>query len=222
MVARAVVRALFALVLTSIPAFPNSQACAVRFAAYDPVGKPIEVSVQRVAPESDPSVDLLTASKQAVWLTEANTTVHFAVPSIVGRTFTVQLLLSQKESKTMRVAVMQCPQRVSIRWGEVSDQFGDFAFSEVRGRVTGCATRGDWWVRAMPMFGGATEAGYRIFEGVVEEDGAFRLAGHLSGERHILVIGKGRHALKVTEFDFGVGKVNPPLLIDMQGSCPSK
>jgi hypothetical protein len=214
-----VVKVLFILLSISVPMWSNSKACEVRFAAYDPVGEAVGVAVLAVAPESDPSVNLLRTAKKAIWLSNADTTINFLVPSIVSRAFTVELVVRQTERRRMRVVVMQCPQRISIRVGELADQFGDFSFSEISGRVTGCDTRGDWWVRAMPMFGGTTETGYRIFEGMIKEDGAFRLAGHLSGERHILVIGREKSVLRVTTFNFIVGGKNRALHIDMGGAC---
>jgi hypothetical protein len=88
----------------------------------------------------------------------------------------------------------------------------------MRGRITGCPTAGDWWVRVMPMFGVFRD--FLPHEGYVSpKDGSFTVSGSMRGERHLVAIGRGREALKVLGFDVVEGGRNDVGVIDLSTVC---
>ncbi len=112
---------------------------------------------------------------------------------------------------------MQCPQRVSLRFG-VADAYGDVSFQTVRGRLSGCKFTGDWWIRAMPMFG--TYSPPMPVEGWIQEDGSFSISGQMDGERYIVIIGKAKSPLKTVGIDVTAGRAADAGVIDMSSACP--
>jgi hypothetical protein len=112
---------------------------------------------------------------------------------------------------------MQCPQRVSIRFGS-SEAYGDFGFETLHGRVHGCSFEGDWWIRAMPMFGSAPSQG--SLDGAVELDGKFMMSGQIEGQRMLLVIGKDKQPVKAVALNFTAGEANDVGDIDLAAVCP--
>jgi hypothetical protein len=78
---------------------------------------------------------------------------------------------------------------------------------------------GDWWLRAMPMFGGHEER--TAYEGYVHpSDATFALTAGLFGERHLLVLGHGKFPVKTFSVDVTVGTKNDVGVIDLSATCP--
>lgn len=87
------------------------------------------------------------------------------------------------------------------------------------GHLSGCEFTGDWWVRAMPMFGPPGEAW--AYDGHIRSNGDFTLGGKMPGVRHMLVVGKGKQAIKVVALDVAVGITrNDAGNIELGGTCP--
>jgi hypothetical protein len=112
---------------------------------------------------------------------------------------------------------MQCPQRASIRVGE-SELYGDVLYVTIRGRASGCRFSGDWWIRAMPMFG--TSSSQPALDGYIQQDGTFALSGQMQAERHLVVFGRDKQPVKAIGVDVTVGKDNDVGIVDLAGSCP--
>ena len=123
-----------------------------------------------------------------------------------------------------QVELVACRQRTSLQFGEL-DSGGDAAGSTILGRITKCRLQGDWWVRVMPMFGadwGNRPHGPPVcHDGHVRlTDGSFVITGAMRGERHILVVGRGRDTVKVVGIDVVAGGQNPLGDIDLTDACP--
>ena len=117
------------------------------------------------------------------------------------------------------LVISSCQQRTSLRVGEKDTNF-DVMGSMIEGRIGGGQVDGDWWIRAMPMFGGHNERS--VYEGFIHPtDGSFSLTAHMRGERHILIVGKGRHPLTAIGVDVtaGGGKTDVGVL-DLSAKCP--
>ena len=137
--------------------------------------------------------------------------------SALGRAVVVTLSAPSGVSLTERVFLMNCPQRVSFRYGN-AEGYGDVGFQAVSGRLTGCQFVGDWWVRGLPMFGQSSHV--TVPEGYVQSDGVFSVVGAMSGSRHLFVIGKGRDAVKVISANLLEARTNNLGVIDLAGACP--
>jgi hypothetical protein len=121
----------------------------------------------------------------------------------------------------MRVALMHCQQRMSVEYGGIREGLGtgDVRWSRISGKITGCKLVGDWWIRAVPMFGSHDSP--VIHEGFINlSDGVFSIVSTIHGERHIIVIGRDKEPLKVLGFDAAEGGRNDIGVIDMRDSCP--
>jgi hypothetical protein len=85
------------------------------------------------------------------------------------------------------LVLASCQQRTSMRIGQNDTNF-DVMSSTIKGRIIGCQVDSDWWIRAMPMFGGHNDRS--VYEGFLQTDGSFSLIAQMRGERHILIVGK--------------------------------
>ena len=70
----------------------------------------------------------------------------------------------------------------------------------------------------MPMFGASASAS--VAEAYVMEDGGFTVVGPMDGARHILVIGKGREALKMVSLNVVEARPNSVGTVEMRDACP--
>ena len=120
---------------------------------------------------------------------------------------------------TSEILISGCSQRISIvsppALTGMVDSVGLFAI----GRVVGCKIDGDWWVRAYPMFG--TESSIAAVEGSIQPDGNFRIRGFMLGQRAIVFVGMGKHALKVLSADLHEETFNDLGTLEMGATCPS-
>jgi len=110
---------------------------------------------------------------------------------------------------------------MSVEYGGIREGLGtgDVAWSVIKGRINGCTLAGDWWIRAVPMFG--SQDSPIIHEGFINlSDGAFWIPSSIHGERHIIVIGRDKEPLKVLAFDAAEGGKNDVGAVDLSNSCP--
>jgi hypothetical protein len=189
--------------------------CLLDLPVYDAAGNRLQFRVTRVTSRENASVNLLTVRPKEV-RRESN---HQLIldRSLLRRVIVVTLEDNAGAKVTQPVFVMQCPQRVSLRAG-VSEAYGDVSFQTVTGRFAGCRFSGDWWIRAVNMFGASSASA--PLEAGVAQDGSFSLSGQISGERHILVIGKDKVPLQALPVNVTVGKPNDLGTIDLSGRCP--
>jgi hypothetical protein len=114
--------------------------------------------------------------------------------------------------------LVDCQQRNSLRYGQEFDGF-DVAWSTISGHLSGCQFTGDWWVRAMPMFGGPGAAW--AYDGHIRSDGKFSISGNMPGVRHMIVVGKDKQPIRVIAVDVTVGIAeNEAGSVDLTGLCP--
>jgi hypothetical protein len=146
--------------------------CAIQFAVYDPAGNSLDFRVTRVSAEKGDKVNLLWADPKI--MTARGNVLLFSDRKILGRSLEV-LLEGPKSVKLSRtVVVTACRLRLPIFFG-VSDLGSDVNGIFVEGRLSGCSFTGDWWVRAVPMFGGHEGWADYPVDAFVESDGSFSL-----------------------------------------------
>ncbi len=191
--------------------------CALDVIAYDPFGNRLDFRVTRVSPEGNDKINLLSLTHGTLRVTSTKGRVTFSDRSALGRVVRITASNSRGDSWSNKVVLMQCPQRTSVRVGE-SDTIGLVTYTTLSGRATGCEFMGDWWVRAMPMFGISTDS--EVFEGYIQKDGTFQLSGPMRGERHIVVLGRDKQPVEAVGVDVTVGKVDNIGVVDLTGSCP--
>jgi hypothetical protein len=111
-----------------------------------------------------------------------------------------------------------CEQRTSLRVG-VSHTNWDITVATIEGHISGCQLDSEWWIRAVPMFGGHVERS--TYEGFIHgNDGSFSVTAHMRGERHILIVGRGKQPLMAIGVDVtaGGGKTDVGVL-DLSAAC---
>ena len=115
-----------------------------------------------------------------------------------------------------RVTLLDCIQRVSLVAGQL-DSGDDVWATTIKGRIVGCKLSGDWWIRAVPMFGPQQSLSH---EGVIRPtDGVFHITGSLVGVRHLLIVGKNGRPAKSFATNVTVGAANDVGPLDISGSC---
>jgi hypothetical protein len=190
---------------------------------YDASGERLSFRISAVTPEGEGGVDLLRTHEREYRVVAKGEKLYF--PNLFIGQRRLQLVLENGEGRkiTTYVGITHCQQRTSVEYGGARDSTlgtGDVAYSMVGGRLTGCKLMGDWWVRAMPMFGGQDSP--IIYEGFIRrDDGVFSIASS-HGERHIIVIGKGKQPVKALAFDVVEGGRNEIGVVDLVGSCPKR
>lgn len=199
----------------SWPAWAEEGRCAVDVRVYDPRGNRLQFRVTRVSVQESPEQNLL-ASKPGVVETSGDRLLF--LNRLLRRVFVATIEDTAGRRMKKQFILMQCPQRVSARFG-VLETYGDVSFQMLQGRFSGCQFTGDWWVRAMPMFGDFSTLG--AVEGQVGRDGSFALSGQISGERHVIVVGKDAKPIWVFAADVTLGRSNDVGLIDLAGRCPA-
>ncbi len=192
--------------------------CFVDLPVYDAAGERMSTNITAVRRAGqDNSIDFLLTNQSEYRMTAAGDRLYFperAISAVVEITMTLKSRVSIKR----RVALMGCQQRTSLQFGQ-ADSGADVRTSTIKGRIAGCSTVGDWWIRAMPMFGGHDDPA--TYEGYIRgKDGVFLLTASLRGERHIIIIGKDKQPIKVLAFDVVVGGQNEIGSVDISGLCP--
>ena len=204
------------LLLLAIPAHAQPQRpCFLELPVYDPLGNRLQFRVTRVSPDDKPTLNLLTLRPKDIAANEDR--VLFSDHSLLGRILLVTLETAKGITITQSLPLFQCPQRLSLRYGE-STTGADTRAEIIRGRAVGCAFIGDWWIRAMPTFGASVFP--TALEGYIDSSGSFSLTGQMHGERHLVIIGKGKEPVRVFSADVTSGKVNDLGIVDLTGRCP--
>jgi hypothetical protein len=195
-------------------------ACSLNVPVYDPKGAKLAFRIATVTPEGNDGIDLLTIQQKEYRVAVRGDTLYFQAGLIGKRRLTLVMQDESGKRITTHVSLMHCQQRMSVEYGVLSSLgTGDVAWSTVSGRLTGCNLAGDWWIRALPMFGG--QGSQIIHEGFIRSsDGTFWIVSSVHGERHIIVVGKDRQPVKAFAFDVVEGARNDTGVIDLTGLCP--
>jgi len=190
--------------------------CRLYLPVYDQFGDRLhQFRVTRVTPLQNPQVNLLTFFPHKV--RRAGNDQLIVDRNLRGRELEVTLEDQRGTKITAPLYFAECPERVSFRVG-LTYGYGDSVGETVIGRLAGCRFTGDWWIRAINMFG--SWASPAIPETLVREDGSFRLGGHMRGERHIVVVGKDKWPVEAVGVNIQEGGINDLGTIDLSGRCP--
>jgi hypothetical protein len=193
--------------------------CFVDLPVYGPTGHKLAFTVEKITrADNDKSFNFLVTKDRRYRMVIEGSRLYFSDEVPVGAVF--ELTLRDDRGATIKrpLALMACQQRTSLEEGEV-ETGDDVSASGIAGRVVGCQLEGDWWMRAMPMFGGHWDT--VSYEGYVNQtDGAFSLNASLRGTRHIVVFGRGRQPVKALGVDLVEGRQNDIGVIDLSDSCP--
>jgi len=163
--------------------------CFIDLPVFDSAGAPLLFKVTTLT-SGDPGLDSFT--RQAVL--DGNR-IYFPERLVSAGVLHVTLTNSRGRNLKTSLDLTSCRQRTSLQYGQM-DTGMDVGISSISGRIAGCQMDRNWWVRAMPMFGGHIE--YSTYEGYIDPtSGSFTITARMRGERHILVIGKWRDPVKV-------------------------
>ena len=201
------------LLLLSISGRLAADECPIDLPVYDPAGQMIPFTVTRVAPEHRSEMNLLESQPRLFDNTKGR--LLLLDKTLLGRAVIVTLENAEHKTITNRIVLMQCPQRVSLRFG-VAEGYGDLEFQRIQGRLTGCQF-GDWWIRALPMFGASSPPA--AIEGFIREDGTFSMSGAMSGERHIIVVGRGKEPIRAFGLNVNASRLNDAGSVDVSNGC---
>jgi hypothetical protein len=184
--------------------------CFVELPVFDSGGNSVPYEIVALRSE-DPTVNRIAEESVVV-----GTRAYF--PKRLLFRGVLEIALKDRKARVVRQGLLlsSCQQRTSLEF-EDRDTGADVSGASIVGRTSGCP--GDsLWVRAMPMFGGQTSNG--VHEGFIGADGAFSLTSGMRGERHILIIGRGKHPLKAIGVDVtsGGGKTDVGE-IDLRNEC---
>jgi hypothetical protein len=196
--------------------------CILEIPVYSPTADRLPFKITRVIPTSvngDEKFDLLSHKIDGITATAKGDRVFFSSKKIIGGALEVTLEGPGKARLATKLIMTGCRVRRELVLGS-SDLGFDVSGVDVRARLAGCNFKGDWWVRAMPMFSNTEKAG--VSEGYVDVDGSIFLALGGLGERTILVIGKGKQPVKSIALDITVGKRHDFGSVDLSGLCPKE
>jgi hypothetical protein len=192
--------------------------CSVEMPVYDQYGKRLAfriASVRPVAVTSEGSVDRRVIGTYRVAATGAS--IEFAKSWLQTDGFVANLVGPESAKIDVKVPVGRCRYRQSTVYGR-NDTGADVNFSVISGRIIGCRMEGDWWVRAVPMFGGGAFVG--SFEGFVNRaSGEFELAASMSGQRHVVLVGRDSDVIRTISINVVVGGKNKIAPIVLTTGC---
>jgi hypothetical protein len=200
--------------LTCEAAVPS---CFVDLPVYGPQGDRMSFVVKSVRlKQGDKELDFLSINNSEYRMVAVGDRLYFPQQAVTGDLLTVTLEDSTGEIVKGQVALVSCQQRISFRHG-INDSGIDGA-TKITGYLIGCKLSAEWWVRAMPMFGGFESP--TVYEGPVSSsDGFFSLMG-MFGERLIVVFGRGKEPAKAIAVDAVQGDRKDMGIVDLNGSCP--
>src|SRR5260221_8784459 len=193
--------------------------CILEIPVYSPLGDRLPFKVTRLSiKDGDGKIDLLGKKTDGMAITSKGDRVFFSYDRIVGAS-RIEITLEGPDGAriTSEMIVTACRLRRSLFFGQ-SELGIDVSSVSIRGRLSGCQFGGDWWIRAMPMFGG--HFGAALEDGYVEVDGSFWLRVGAVGVRRLVVVGKGNQPVRVIGVDITVGKENYLGTVDLTGLCP--
>jgi hypothetical protein len=212
-----------ALVLVTVVAAEAQEPpppCTLDVPVYSPTGSQLPFRITRVTSANEKNRNLLSIISSEIQVSKDGTRISFQSNRIVGREIEVSLQGPQGSVETTRVIVTSCRMRRSIFHGQLATG-ADVSGIDVTGRLSGCKFDGDWWVRAVPMFG-RNDGIHRSdpVDGHVDSDGTFWLVLGDYGVRHAMIIGKGQVPIKVVGFDVTAGRNTDLGSVDVKGLCP--
>lgn len=192
--------------------------CVLEVPVYSPSGDLLPFRVTRVTPWKDKGRNLLSIGRVFKTTTANGYRIIFSSDRIVSREIEVTLEDPKGVTVKTHFVVPSCRLRISLFLGQ-SDTGTDITGIGMTGQLKGCKFEGDWWVRAVPMFGGHD----RVFavDGYVHSDGNFWLVFAYT-VRHVLIIGKGKEPIKTIALDVLSDKRINLGVIDLTGSCPKQ
>jgi hypothetical protein len=191
--------------------------CFVELPVFDAVGNRVPFEIVDVrADEVGPS--LLGATSKEPRATVEGERLYFPKSWLARSLFHITLRARNGRSFKTPIELSSCEQRTSLETGETDTGY-DAGVSRINGRISGCQVDKDWWVRAMPMFGGQNRLA--VYEGVVRSaDNSFSISASLRGERHILVIGRTKQPLLAVGVDATSGGATTDIgVLDMSKVC---
>ena len=205
------------LLVTSSCAQVARPPCFLELPAYSPQGDRISSRVTDVHPpasDGDPMIDLLTIPDPSYRMIVNGSTLFFP-KQFVGRALMITVESGSLRLKR-RVTLTACQQRTSVVFGQ-SNTGVDVATSVISGRIVGCKTNNEWWVRVTPMFGGQDSPTSQ--EGLVNEDGNFRVDTSVEGLRYLVIVGRRKEPLRTLALNVVIGGKNDLGIIDVGGLC---
>lgn len=204
-------------VVSAAPGFAQFP-CSVELPVYDPEGQRLAFRVAKVWPvgvKKDGDVPRSVAGTYRV--AASGTAIEFARNWLVSNGFWATLAGPGAAVLEIKVPLAICRYRQSTVYGN-RDSGADAAYTVLSGRIVGCRLEGDWWARAVPMFGGGVPV--VGFEGYVDRStGEFTIAGNPSGRRHIVIVGRGREAVRTASIDVVEGGKNEVAPIRLTADC---
>ncbi len=194
----------------------QTRACYTDFPVFDPVGNMLSFNIVSVSPEENEDTNLLKSEIGGYQIEGRGGRLYFGKELIGSRTLVVALEDSRGQRVRTVVALLDCRQRVSLRFGD-SDSGADARWTRVDGRLSGCHLEGNWWIRAAPMFGdyAPPESDHSY---VSKDDGSFWFAAK-GGYRHVVIVGNGRHVVASFAVDIDRGSRNDVGTIDLTRQC---
>jgi len=160
-------------------------------------------------------VNLLTSKATGFTIAAEKNRIYFSENLVAKGPFDITIIDQAGHKLTRSIVLRDCHQRTSFQFGERETAL-DVGWATVVGRLSGCRLAGDWWIRAMPMFGGHNGP---TFEGYIDlKAGGFSLTCD-RGERHIVIIGRDTLPLKVIGMNVISGGKNDLGVIDLSGVC---
>jgi hypothetical protein len=198
--------------------------CFVDVPVYDFLGNEVPFEIIAVQSEQEAS-NLLTGPDENSRGVVDGTRLYFpkswlgrGVIYLTLRPRRIAELKGERNSKRA-IELNSCEQRTSLRIG-VNRTNRDIHSARIEGHLSGCQLGTDWWVRVMPMFGGHDDLS--IYEGFIRlPGGSFTVDGPMRGERHILIIGRGKQPLTAMGVDVTSGGGNTNVgVVDLSKMCP--
>ncbi len=202
-----------------VRAEPLHAACFVEVPVYDAAGRRLPFRIAAVTVDRLESRDPLAPNNEFDMSVSGNR-LYFSEGALRRGLHEVEMRLEDgrgARAETL-ITLTSCHQRASVEYGN-SDHGVDAAGSRISGRLTGCRLAGDWWIRALPMFGQRPAGLY--FDGYIRlADGSFWIDGGMCGERHLVVVGRDTQPIKAVGVNVVRGESNDAGLIDLSGLCP--
>jgi hypothetical protein len=191
--------------------------CFVGVPVYDGLGNKLPFVISGVFKAGERGLgDLLQLQDKRYGLRAVGERLYFNQPAI-GAELDVKLSGPSGATTTTQVAINACRQRSSVQYGQL-DSGADVRTSTLTGHLSGCKVDGDWWIKAMPMFGEYAQMG--AYDGIIGADGVFEIVASMRGGRYIVVVGKDREPVKAFSAEISVGAKNLVGTVDMRGFCP--
>lgn len=204
--------------------------CFVDLPVFGPTGDELEFEIVSVSVEGMPGVDLLSTTQRRhrdYRVFARGSRLYYG--RILVFKWPLQVTFRDVKGRVLKggrvvtqvVPMFDCHQRFSLQIGEV-DTGSDVSPTRIEGRIVGCELNDDWWIRALPMFGGQEMMRQTIYDGYIDRaNGSFRIQAPMRGERHIVIFGKGKEFVHAIAVNVTAGKPHTDVgVLDLNRSCP--